>query len=179
MFQIASIMNERRFKCIITVLFVPFVLILIGMTTAALVVIPISRAFSDAPNRLLGFYETVIAVAGIYFAYISFFNKKPTLENAVKKRKKHILRQENDSDWQQLSEDERVAVFYDYVVKLAVQYDPQQTGLERAWLNDNAGRTVGNRDGMENEHGMADRIGGSGENHETHPIVSEKQPLLQ
>ena len=153
-FTIAScIKNERRFKCVIIVLFVPFILILIGMTTAALVVVPISRAFSDAPNRLLGFYETVIVVAGAYFAYMSFFNNKPTLETAIKKRGKHILRREDDSKWQQLSEDERVAIFYDRVVELAVQYDPQQTGLGG------------------NEHGTADGIGSV----ENNP---EKQPLL-
>lgn len=54
----------------------PFVLVLIGMTTATLVVIPISRAFSDAPNRLLGVYETVIFVAGAYIAYKGSFKKK-------------------------------------------------------------------------------------------------------
>ena len=153
-FAIAScIKNERRFKCVIIVLFVPFILILIGMTTATLVVVPISRAFSDAPNRLLGFYETVIVVAGAYFAYMSFFNNKPTLETAIKKRGKHILRREDDSKWQQLSEDERVAIFYDRVVELAVQYDPQQTGLGG------------------NEHGTADGKGSV----ENNP---EKQPLL-
>ena len=110
------------------------------MTTAALVVVPISRAFSDAPNRLLGFYETVIVVAGAYLAYKSFFNKKFTLETAIKKRKRHIRLQGNDStsnsNWKQLPDDKKVEEFYDYVVELVTKYDP---GPGRAGENQDGG----------------------------------------
>ena len=110
--------------------FVLLVLVLIGMTTAALVVVPTSRAFSDAPNRLLGFYETLIVVAGAYLAYKNIFDKKPlTLESAIKKGKYRIPYQRNDGDTngnnqQQVSdsEDEKLAAFYDHVVNIVVNY---------------------------------------------------------
>ena len=120
-------------KIVVLVLFVPFVVLLIGMTTAALVVVPISRAFSDAPNRLAGFYETLIVVVGAYFAYISFFNMKPTLEAAVKKREQHILQRKKDTDWKQLSDDGKVEEFYDYVVDLVVL---QQNAVRRGKQDD-------------------------------------------
>ena len=113
----------------------PLVLLLIGMTTAALVVIPISRTFSDAPNRLLGFYETVVVVVGAYLAYKGIFDRKPTFEDAIKKRKQQIpsrrnangdtnrSNQQNASD----SEDERLAAFYDHVVNIVLNYKTDST----------------------------------------------------
>ena len=127
-----SLRNERVFKCIwcsIGIFFVLLVLVLIGMTTAALVVVPISRAFSDAPNRLLGFYETLIVVAGAYLAYKNIFDKKPTLESAIKRRNHQIPYQRidgdtksNDQQQESDSEDEKLAAFYDHVVNIVVNY---------------------------------------------------------
>ena len=129
--------NERVLKCMwgITIpFFALIVLALIGLTTAALVVIPISKAFSDAPNRIVGFYQTAIVVVGVYFAYKGFFKKKPTLETAIKKRIKHILDHGSDKNknkkWKRLSKDEKVAAFYDYVVELIANYDPVQRMLK-------------------------------------------------
>ncbi len=131
--------NERLLKCMwgITIPFFTLLVIsLIGLTTAALVTVPISKAFSDAPNRLVGFYQTAIVVVGVYFAYKSFFKKKPTLEMAIKKRMKHILDHGSDKDknsrWQQLSKDEKVAAFYDYVVELVAKYDPMQRKINQS-----------------------------------------------
>ena len=124
--------NEKLLKCMwgITIpIFALIVLILIGLTTAALVVIPISQAFNDAPNRLVGFYQTAIIVAGVYIAYKGFFKKKPTLETAIKKRIKHILQHGADdkenTKWKRLSKDEKVAAFYEYVVDLVAKYNPE------------------------------------------------------
>ncbi len=50
--------NERLLKCMwgITIPFFALLVVsLIGLITAALVVVPISKAFSDAPNWLVGF----------------------------------------------------------------------------------------------------------------------------
>ena len=127
------IKNEKLLKCMwgITIPFFGLiVLTLIGLTTAALVVIPISEAFSDAPYRLVGFYQTMIVVIGVYIAYKGFFKKKPTLETAIKKRISHILQHGADDKenkkWKRLSKDEKVEAFYDYVVELVAQYDPEQ-----------------------------------------------------
>ena len=129
--------NEKLLKCVwgITIpFFALIVLTLIGLTTAALVVIPISKAFNDAPNRLVGFYQTAIVVAGVYIAYKGFFKKKPTLETAIKKRIKHILKhgsnKRKNQKWNRLSKDEKVAAFYSYVVDLVSQYDPEQRKLK-------------------------------------------------
>ena len=119
----------------------PLVLLLIGMTTAALVVIPISRAFSDAPNRLLGFYETVVVVVGAYLAYKGIFDRKPTLENAIKKRKRQNPSQRNvnsdtNSNNQQNvsdSEDKRLAAFYDHVVNIVLNYKADSTKEREIW----------------------------------------------
>lgn len=129
--------NEQVLKCMwgITIpFFALIVLTLIGLTIAALVVIPISKVFSDAPNRIVGFYQTAIVVVGVYFAYKGFFKKKPTLETAIKKRIKHILNHGSDKNknkkWKRLSKDEKVAAFYDYVVDLVAKYDPEQRKLK-------------------------------------------------
>lgn len=130
--------NEKVLKCMwgITIpFFALIVLALIGLTIAALVVIPISKAFSDVPNRLVGFYQTAIVIAGVYIAYKGFFKKKPTLERAIKKRIKHIVGHGRDKSknkkWNRLSKDEKVAEFYDHVVDLIANYDPQQRKPEQ------------------------------------------------
>ena len=71
----------------------------------------------------------------MYFAYKGFLEKKPTLEKAIKKRIKHILHHGRDASknkkWNRLSKDEKVAEFYDYVVDLIANYDPEQRKQEQ------------------------------------------------
>ena len=122
-------LTAKNKKCIwvsIGIFFVLLVLLLIGITTAALVVVPVSRTFSDAPNRLLGFYETVVVIAGAFLAYKSFFNKKPTLETAIKKGNPQLAYQRNggNTNGNDLTEDQKVAAFYDHVVDIVVKYNP-------------------------------------------------------
>ena len=190
------IKNERVLKCIwgITIPFFALIMLtLIGLTTAALVVVPISKAFSDAPNRLVGFYQTAIVVVGVYFAYKSFFKKKPTLETAIKKRMKHILSRGNDDEsntkWKRLSKDEKVAAFYDYVVELVASYDPKQTKDDEANREENDLRNdqensgdeprqpqvveadVNEGEGNDEEGVGVDAVAGSGENSEIEELL--------
>ena len=64
--------NER---CVIAtfvvvfLLFIPFILFLIGMITTAFAITQITRSFDDTSNRLLGFYQTVIVLIGAYLLY--------------------------------------------------------------------------------------------------------------
>ena len=150
--------KKHVFKCCIwgstIAIFMLFLLILIGMTTAALVVVPISRTFSDAPNRLLGFYETVIVVTGAYLAYKGIFRKKITLEAAVKKRMQHIRHKGNDDDWQHFSDDEKIAVFYDFVVELVAKLHPEQSELDTR-----EGKTK--EGGKSKDHDEVNKQGGS------------------
>lgn len=99
-------------------LFLLILLILIVMVTAVLVIIPINNAFSDAPNRLIGFYQSVVILVGAYLIYKNFFKRKPTIETAIEDREKHIhsTSPESDDTWQQLSKEERVAAFYSRLV---------------------------------------------------------------
>ena len=52
----------RGFCCFAIPTFAFLILTLVGLITALLAVIPISKSFSDAPNRLLGFYQTAIVL---------------------------------------------------------------------------------------------------------------------
>ena len=127
----AKLENKLSCKCfwgsLGLIVFMLLVLLLIGMTTAALVVIPISRAFSDAPNRLLGFYETVVVVAGAYLVYKGIFDKKPTLESAIKKRNANGDTNGSNQQYASDSEDKRLAAFYDHVVNIVLNYKVDST----------------------------------------------------
>ena len=173
--------NNERFSLnwgakIVTVLFVPFVLILIGMTTAALVVIPISRAFSDAPNRLLGFYETVIVIAGAYVAYKGIFGKKMTLEAAIRKRIHDIRRQGDDSEWQKLSEDEKVAQFYDYLGDIVADYKTNGPELN---ITDEASSSGDDHRGVDKGHDTEDDETNGRDGVAKGRADDEKKPLIK
>ena len=76
---------HKRSACGI-LFFTVLTLFLIGMITAALVTIPISKAFTDTSNRLLGFYQTALVLVGAYLFYRSVFKKKTTLESEIQNR---------------------------------------------------------------------------------------------
>ena len=106
--------------------FVVILLLLIAMVTAVLVTIPVHNAFSDAPNRLVGFYQIVVVFVGAYVLYRSFFKRQPTIETAVEDRMEHVdpnTEDGNDHDkWKQLSKEERVAEFYTRVVDIVAKH---------------------------------------------------------
>lgn len=117
--------GKRRCAFIIIIpLFTLLIIIFAGMITAALVIIPISKAFSDVPYRLLGFYQSVIVLIGAYLVYRNFFKKKPTLDSVIKKRDKLIPSDsiKTDLKWRQLSKDEKVEQFYDRFVDIIANY---------------------------------------------------------
>ena len=117
--------TKRRAVFIIAIPTFAFItLILAGMITAVLVVVPISRAFSDAPNRLLGFYQTAIVLVGAYVLYRTFFKKKPSLASVVKDREDYIPTKKttDDADWDLLSNDDKVAEFYTRFIDIVANY---------------------------------------------------------
>ncbi len=117
--------TKRRYVFMVIIpLFTLLILIFAAMITAALVIIPISKAFSDVPNRLLGFYQTAIVLVGAYLVYLKFFKKKPTLDLVVKERKQFIPTDTVDSPekWDQLSRDEKVEQFYTRFVDIIANY---------------------------------------------------------
>ena len=119
--------DERRIRglcCFVIPTFAFLILTLVGLITALLTVIPISKSFSDAPNRLLGFYQTAIVLIGVYLLYRTFFKKKPSLASVVKNREEYIPTKttKSDADWGLLSKDDKVAEFYTRFVDIVANY---------------------------------------------------------
>ena len=119
--------NVKGRKCVF-IIFIPFfTLLVLGfacMITALLVIVPISKAFSDAPARLIGFYQTAIVFVGAYLVYRNFFKKTPSIALAVKEREDCIENGSIDSKekWDQLSNDEKVTQFYSRLVDIVAKH---------------------------------------------------------
>ena len=110
--------------------FTLLIVVLMGMITATLVVIPISKALSDAPNRLFGFYQVVIVLVGAYFVYRKLFSKKPSLESVVEETEKNIF-DDNGKSWEGLSNDEKLKDFYSHIMKIAGKIDPKNNNIKK------------------------------------------------
>ena len=100
--------------CIIASMITLCVLTLSGivLTAAYLVLIPINRSISDAPNRLIGVYNTVFLIIGVYIAYKAFFKKKISLKSVIENSKETLTYNKNDEEWSSLSKEEKLAEFY-------------------------------------------------------------------
>ncbi len=121
---------------IVTPIFTILIILLVGMIATAIVVIPISGSISDAPNRLLGFYQTVFILGGAYLVYRSFFKKTPTLESVVKDQEEGMFGNTDQRNrWKGLSNDEKVAEFYSLIVKIAANMDPNKNQAPGTGLN--------------------------------------------
>ena len=130
---------------IATPVFILLIVVLMGMITATLVVIPISKALNDAPNRLLGFYQVVIVLVGAYFAYRKFFHKKPSLESVVEEAEKNIFN-ENGQSWEGLSNDQKLINFYTHIMTIVAKSDPHTNNIhvrQRSGQAESAGRPEG------------------------------------
>lgn len=120
--------EEKHIKCCAAFgipAFTLLILVLIGMVTAALVVIPISKAFTDAPNRLLGFYQTAFVLIGAYLLYREFIKRKPSFERAVKDRPEHVKPNGDADEWKHLSNDGKLDEFYSRFVDIIATYKPR------------------------------------------------------
>ena len=105
------------------IFFTILTLILIGMITAALVTVPISKAFTDTSNRLLGFYQTALVLIGAYLFYRNVFKKNTTLESEVHNRATDIKRDGDDDHWQTLSQHQKLAKVYSHVLDILADYE--------------------------------------------------------
>ena len=98
-----------------------FTLAVVVILTCYFVIIPINRSISDAPNRLVGIYESAIVLIGAYIAYKAFFKTKKYLESSVINRKNPFtdpLSQESKDKWKDMSDEEKLAQFYSAVVDI-------------------------------------------------------------
>ena len=100
--------------CIIISMIILCILTLCGivLTAAYLVLIPINRSISDAPNRLIGAYNTIFLIIGVYIAYKALFNQKTSLKSIVQNSKASLSNNKNDEQWSLLSKEEKLAEFY-------------------------------------------------------------------
>ena len=103
------------------------ILLLLGMITATLVLIPISKALSDAPNRLFGFYQIFIVLIGAYFAYKKLFHKNPSLESVVEETEENIT----GKSWKGLSNNEKLKDFYSHIMTIAGKIDPNDNNIKK------------------------------------------------
>ena len=78
------------------------------MVTAAIIVVPVGKSFGDAPNRLLGFYQTAIVLIGAYLFYRKFIKKTPSLESVIREYKKG----------QDSSRDDKLREFYEHIADI-------------------------------------------------------------
>ena len=97
---------------IVIPLFTSAVIILMGMISAAIVVVPVGRSFGDAPDRLLGFYQTAIVLIGAYIFYRKFIKKTPSLES--------VIREFDTSP--DLSRDEKLKEFYRRIANIVKKH---------------------------------------------------------
>ncbi len=94
-----------------------FIIGIVAVLTSYFVIIPINRSISDAPNRLVGIYESAIVLVGAYIAYKAFFKAKKYLESSVIKRENPLTRESKDK-WKDMSDEEKLAEFYSAVVDI-------------------------------------------------------------
>lgn len=100
-----------------------FILGIVAVLTCYFVIIPINRSISDAPNRLIGIYESAIVLVGAYIAYKAFFKAKKYLESSVVKRENPLtdpLSKESKDKWKDMSDEEKLTQFYSAVVDIIV-----------------------------------------------------------
>lgn len=113
-------------------LYTLLLVILMGMVTAAIVVVPIGRSLSDAPNRLLGFFQTAIILVGAYLFYKKFFKKKTTFKSVLKNIKfkpspnstNIKIFDEDSNKWENKSGNDKLETFYEHLIKVAAKTDP-------------------------------------------------------
>ena len=117
--QFSDLDSAREFFCPSSALLV-FLLVallffvsLVISITCYFVIIPINKSISDAPNRLIGLYQSGVIVIAAIVLYKAFLrrNRNP-LVTAIKKYN------DFDSEWKTLSEEEKQGRFYNKVITI-------------------------------------------------------------
>lgn len=88
--------NGGKKKCCISFLLLSTILLLLGLValiTSYLILIPINKAISDAPNRILSIYQSGGFLIGSFIVYkvIDYFYNKKKEEEYEKEKKKEIV----------------------------------------------------------------------------------------
>ena len=95
---------ERRicyviwFMCV-SVLMLVLISSVVATVICYFVIIPLNGSVSNAPNRLIGFYQTIIILLGIFITYKTVIHKKRSgLKRALKNRTEPLLHGKTKSD---------------------------------------------------------------------------------
>ena len=111
----------KYYCCLITVLFV-IILLFLGLiitVTCYFVLIPINKSISDAPNRLIGLYQSGVIVIAAIVVYKTFLRKgRKPIHKAIKASKKFGKK----DDWTKLTEEEKQDRFYAKVLAMVNEY---------------------------------------------------------
>ena len=101
---------------------------LIVTVTCYFVIIPINKSISDAPNRLVGIYQSAVVVLAAVVFYRAFLRKKrKPIEKAIKKCDDFpVIKKE---EWKKLSEEEKQDYFYGQVVAIVGNFETGESPL--------------------------------------------------
>ena len=96
---------------------------LVVVITVYFVIIPINKSISDAPNRLVGIYQSggfLIASFVIYKLIVFFYtvNRRSSIDNAVVKWTKPLKHGEDKAIWDAKSSEDKIGDFYEVVVQI-------------------------------------------------------------
>ena len=96
---------------------------LVVVITVYFVIIPINKSISDAPNRLVGIYQSggfLIASFVIYKLIVFFYtvNRRSSIDNAVLKWTKPLKHGEDKAIWDAKSSEDKINDFYEVVVQI-------------------------------------------------------------
>ena len=97
-------------------------LAMIGTTSVYFIIIPINKSISDAPNRLVGIYQSGGFLIGAFVLYklIGFFyhSKQKNLEKAVTKWTETLNDKKSDTPWSEKTDNEKLERFYNAIIDM-------------------------------------------------------------
>ena len=92
---------------------------LVVVVTVYFVIIPINKSISDAPNRLVGIYQSGGFLIASFVTYkLIASNKGSSIDNAIAKRKKPLKQGEDQATWDNKSSEDKIDDFYEVVVQI-------------------------------------------------------------
>lgn len=91
--------------------------------TCYFVIIPINMSISDAPNRLIGIYQSGVIVIAAIVLYKTFIKKgRNPFKRAIKETKTFEFGKASNENWKNLSEEEKEVVFYTKVIAIVDEH---------------------------------------------------------
>ena len=84
------------------------------------VLIPINKSISDAPNQLIGIYQSAVVIIAVFILYKTCIHKKKKpLKRAITKYKVD----DGDTEWNKKTEKEQQEFFYTKLLTIVEKYE--------------------------------------------------------